>query len=182
MADPKERDCSHEVEYEPVDPELLKYVEKRSEETTLERYGVYDDHDDKVRAEKKKKHEKEGFHDTVTFQNQLFHVDEVHQKDEIVGNFCVVMVPDRQKDKMLTFSFRTDPKRIARPVIFHSQKDCAYYLRICYANPKIARIIQLTDEMFVTNDFQKTGAFLMRPSEIILPRDLHKRSLNNPIY
>lgn len=168
-------------EFEPVDQELLDYVDKTAEENTLKKYGVYDDHDDKVREEKKKKHAKEGFHDTVTFQNQLFHVDEIHDENEIVGKFCVVMVPDDKIDQLLMFSFRTDPKRTRRPVMFNSYEDCIYWLRICYANPQIARVIEITKAMYTNNNFQSTGAFLMRSSDIILPSQLHKKALDKPI-
>lgn len=168
--------------YENVDPELIKDVIEATEKETLEQYGVHDDHDDKVRKQKLKIHAENGFHDTITFQKQLFYVDEEHKRDEIMKCFCVVMDPGNgKKPELLTMRFRTDPTHTHRPVLFQTPKECAYFLKICFVNQKFARIVELTDEIYAKNQFHERGSFILRPSTIVLPGKLHKKGLDRII-
>lgn len=184
----KNRDNQQNVEWEDVNKEMLDSIMDDAEKESLDKYGSYLEErgsvlekDDAVRKKKKKENAKDGFHDTVTFQNQMFHVDETHGEKNIVGKFCILMQPPDGKYQMMMFSFRTDPKRIKRPVIFDTPKDAMYFLRINFANPEYARVAELSSDLYRQNDFQTTGSFLMRSSEIILPNDLHKKALDQGI-
>lgn len=188
MSDTKNRNGKQSMEWEDVDKELLDSITEDAEKESLDKYGAYLEErgsilekDDATRKKKKKENEKDGFHDTVTFQNQMFHVDETHGEKDIVGKFCILMQPPQGKYQMMMFSFRTDPKRIKRPVIFNTAKDAMYFLRINFANPDYARVAELSSDLYKQNDFQTTGSFLMRPSEIILPNNLHKKALDQGI-
>ena len=110
----------------------------------------------------------------IQFQKRKYMIEEFHEKDEIVGKYCIgVEVPGvNHNAKVFVIGVRgydngeykdgVDVKDIKRPAIFETEKDCALFAKELYFPDSPLRVIKITDDIFYKDIFPNVGAYLVR--------------------
>lgn len=110
----------------------------------------------------------------IKFQKRSYVIEEHHNREEIVGKFCIgIEVPGVSHNaKVFVMGVRgydngeyvdgKDIKDIKRPAIFDSIEDCRLFAEELYFPKAPLKIIKITEDLFNKDIFPQVGAYLVR--------------------
>lgn len=111
------------------------------------------------------------FHGLQSFMKRKYWIDEVHNIDEIIGQYCFfVQVPEVNHDPMIfTISIREydngynqDDLDIKRPAIFDNEYTCREFMNELYFPDKRLLLMHIDREIALHKLFKEFGAYSVR--------------------
>ena len=108
------------------------------------------------------------FKGPIKFQKQTYIVEQVMDKESIVGKYAVGFEMG-QYTKIFVIEINAERSGIQRPVVFHSQGECINFISELHFPNQFLKAVEITPGIYDRDIFPSVGAFLMKKSSILLP-------------